>query len=115
MSQAVRQAIASAASTVEGITCAPYFVQSTAAGAAMVRLDRIEYPNRFGGVCHWNVIVMLPQDQSAAEQYIDDKIPAVRDAVGSELVVTQVQPQRLEIKGAGVLLCVFINGHREQE
>lgn len=115
MSAAVRNALAAAANTVVGISCQPYFVQSTESGVAMVRLDRIEYPNPFGGVCHWNVIVLLPQDQEAAEKYIDAKIPAVRDALAEQLVITQVQPQRLDIPGVGVLPCVFINGHREQE
>lgn len=112
---AIRQAIATAANTVAGISCQPYFVQTLEPGAAMVRLERVEYPNPFGGICHWNVIVLLPQDQAAAEQYVDDKVPAVRDAVGQHLVVTQVQPQRLDVPGVGILPCVFINGHREEE
>jgi len=115
MSALVRKAIADQASTVDGVTCHPYFVQALDSGSAMVRLDRIEYPNPFGGVCHWNVVVMLPKDQAAAEKYIDTTVPLIRAAVESELVVTQVQPQRLEIPGVGVLPCVFINGHREQE
>lgn len=115
MSEEVRNTLASAASTADGITCHPYFVQSSTPGDAFVRLDRIEYPNRFGGVCHWNVVVMLPQDQGQAERYIDEKIPAVVEAIAGVLTVTQVQPQQLNIPGVGVLLCVFINGHREQE
>jgi hypothetical protein len=115
MSLAVRTAIATSASGVEGIECSPYFVQTTAAGMAMVRLDRIEYPNPFGGVCHWNVVVLLPQDQAEAEKYLEEKVPLIRAAIEEHLVITQVQPQRLEITGVGILPCVFINGHREQE
>jgi len=115
MSKAVRETLAAAATTVEGVSCQPYFVQSTEPGAAMVRLDRIEYPNSFGGICHWNVVVLLPQDMAAAEEYVDTKIPAVKAALEGELVITQIQPQRLEIDGIGILPCVFINGHREQE
>lgn len=115
MSGVARQAIAAAASTVDGITCTPYFIQSTEPGAAMVRLDRIEYPNPFGGVCYWNVVVMLPQDQQAAEQYIEQHIPAVRDAIAPELVIDRIQPTRLDIPGVGVLSTVFISGHREEE
>lgn len=111
----MRQAIADAATGVEGITCHPYFVQSTSPGSAMVRLDRIAYPNPFGGVCHWNVVVMLPQDQAAAEAYIDTKVPLIRAAILPQLVVTEVQQQQLKIDGLGILPCVFINGHREQE
>lgn len=115
MSLAVRTALATAASTAEGITCKPHFIQSTEPGAAMVKLDRTVYPNPFGGICHWSVVVILPQDMAAAEQYLDSHIPAVREAVAEELVVTDIQPQRLDIPGVGVLLCVFINGHREEE
>lgn len=111
----VRQVIADAASTVAGISCQPYFVGSTEPGAAMVRYDRTEYPDPFGGVAHWNVVILLPQDQAAAEQYTDTHIPAVRAAIAPHLVITQVQPQRLDITGVGVLPCVFINGHREEE
>ncbi len=115
MSETVRTAIASAASTVEGITCHPYYVQSPEPGSASIRLDRIDYPNVFGGVCHWNVVVILPQEQAAAEKYIDTKVPLIRSAIEEHIVITQVQPQRLDIPGVGILPCVFINGHREQE
>lgn len=115
MTAAVRQALADAASTVAGVTCSPYFIGTTQAGAAMVRLDRIEYPNPFGGICHWNIVLLLPQDQAAAEKYTDDVVPLVRDALSDHLVITQIQPQRLDLPGHGVLPCVFINGHREQE
>lgn len=115
MSEAVREAISALASSVEGITCHPYYVQAFHTGNAMVRLERIEYPDRLGGICHWNVVLFIPQDQGQAERYIDATVPLIRAAVASELVVTSVQPQRLEIKDVGVLPCVFINGHREQE
>lgn len=115
MSLAVRQALATAATAVADVDCDPHFIQSTRPGSAMVRLDRIEYPNAFGGICHWNVIVMLPQDQAQAEQWIDNHKTALREAIAEELVITSIQPQRLETKTAGVLLCVFINGHREEE
>lgn len=115
MSLAVRNALAAAASTVDGIECEPYFIGSTQPGHAMVRLERIEYPNPFGGICHWNVVVMLPQDQAQAEQYIDTVGPLLREAVGAELVITRIQPQQLNIPKIGVQPVLFINGHREQE
>lgn len=115
MSAYVRGLLAAAASTVDGIEVKPHHLQTTEPGAGMVRLERIEYPNPFGGVCHWNVVIMLPQDYAAAEQFLDANIPAVKEAVGEQLVVTSVSPQRLEVEGLGILPCVFINGHREQE
>jgi hypothetical protein len=115
MSKAARTALAEAASTVDGITCHPYFVQSTQPGHATIRLDRTEYPNRFGGVDHWNVVVILPQDQASAEKFIEAHVPAIVAAVGREMAVKTVQPQQLKLDGVGILPCVFINGHREQE
>ncbi|MDF1705064.1 MAG: hypothetical protein P1U38_09845 [Aeromicrobium sp.] len=115
MSADVRQLIAEAASTVKGVTGYPYFVQSTAPGSTEVRLERIDYPNAFGGVGHWNVVVLLPQDMAQAEKYLDDVVLAkVVPAVAEQLVVTSVVPQRTDFPGAGVLLAAFINGHREE-
>jgi hypothetical protein len=115
MSGQVRKQLAEAASKVDGVTCLPYYVQSTEPGAAMVRLERIDYPNPFGGVCHWSLVVVLPQDMEAAERYVEDKVPSIIAAIEHLIVVTQVQPQRLGLVDGSVVLAVFINGHREQE
>lgn len=109
-----RTDLATAAGTVEGITGHPYYEQQTKPGNAFVRLDRIEYPNSFGGVCYWNVILILPQDQAGAEKYLEEKLPDLRDALAPHLHVTQVLPQRISIPGIGDLLCAFINGNREE-
>jgi hypothetical protein len=114
MSADVRTALAAAASSVDGLTGHPYYVQTTEPGHVWVRLDRIEYPNRFGGVAHWNVVLILPADLDASEQYLETHGPALRDALRNELVVTTITPQRIEIPGVGVLPCAFFNGHREE-
>lgn len=110
-----REEIAYALSTVEGVTGHQYVVGSTDPGTAYVRLDRIEYPNPFGGVAHLNVVVLLPQDLADAERWIEARLPALREAVGEHLVITSVQPQQLQLTGVGVLPALFINGHREHE
>ena len=110
-----REDIASAASTVEGIKAHPYYVQGTAPGHTYVRLERIEYPNPFGGVARFNVVVVLPQDLAQAEQFLEAKVPMLREAVAEHLVITSVVPQRLEITGVGIVPCAFINGHRETD
>jgi hypothetical protein len=116
MSEAARNAIAQAASTAEGITCHPYFVQGTKTGHATVRLDVTNYPpDGFGGVVRWNVVVMLPQDQAQAEKYIDDHLKDIVAAVSEEMQVSEARPQQLNIPGAGILPVLFITGHREQE
>lgn len=111
----VRKLLAAAANSVDGLTGYEYFVQATTPGAVNIRYDRTEYPNRFGGVVHWNVVLVLPQDQAAAERYIEEHVPDLRDAVAEHMTVTSIVPQRLQIEGLGILPTVFINGHREEE
>ncbi len=114
MTDTVRRELAAAASSAPNVTCHPYYVQTTTPGHAFVRLDRIEYPNKFGGVRHWNVVVLMPQDASKAEAWLEEFLPPLREALAPHLVVTTATPQQLQITGAGVLPCVFINGHREE-
>lgn len=111
----VREELAAAASGVPDISAAPYYRQTTTPGSAFVRLDRIEYPNRFGGICHWSVVVVLPQDLAAAERFLEEYLPPLREALADHLVVREVVPQRLNITGVGDLPCVFINGIREED
>lgn len=111
---AIRAALASAASSVEGLVGLPYFVVSTNPGNVLVRYDRTDYPNRFGGVVHWSLVLVLPQDQAAAEQYLEAKGPALRDALAADLVVTTVTTQLIDF-GAGAVPCAVFTGHREEE
>lgn len=116
MSLAVRQAIADAAGTVTGVKVEPRFTPVTKVGTGCVRLDRTEYPNRFGGVDHWQVIVCLPQDLTEAEKWIDDNRLALYTAVREELVVTSITPEQVVFDyGTAPLPCLTIAGHREQE
>jgi hypothetical protein len=115
MSGEVRQALADAANTVPGIACQPFYVQATAAGASFVRLERIDYPNPFGGVAHWNVVVVLDQDMGHAERFLEEHLEPLRIALSEVLVVTSATPQRVSFPGVGDLPCVFINGHREAD
>lgn len=115
MSATSRAVLAAAASTVEGLTGHPYFVQTTKAGSVLIRLERTEYPNPFGGVEHWNCVLILPQDMAAAEAFWEEKVPLLREALDPHLAITSFAPQRLQIEGVGVLPTVFINGHREEE
>jgi hypothetical protein len=108
-----RQALATAASTVEGIHCTPYVRQTTKAGDAMVRLDRINYPNAFGGVVTWQVWVVLPQDVQSAEKYLDSKVPPLVTALAEEMVVASVTPGQLALD-TDVVLGVSIEGTREE-
>lgn len=113
MTAQIRADLAAAASTVEGLQGHAYFLQTTEPGNVLIRLERVEFPNPFGGVGHFNVVLILPQDQAAAEKYIEEHVPGLIEAVEPHIVVTSYVPQQLEIKGLGILPTVFINGHRE--
>lgn len=92
----------------------PYYEQSTRPGGGYVHLDRVEYPDRLGGVAFWNVVILLPQDLAAAERFIEECLPPLREALSAEMVVTSARPEQLNLTGAGLLPCLFINGHREE-
>lgn len=109
-----RQAIADAASTVDGITCSPNFVQSTRPGDAMVRFDHGEFPNPFAQVSTWQVAVVLPQDYAAAEQFIDERVSDLCVALAGEMTITRVTPAQLALSDATVPV-VFIEGVRGDE
>lgn len=93
----------------------PYFVQSTKPGTVWVRLERTDYPNPFGGVTFWNVVMVLPQGQEAAEKFLEEHQAPLVKALEPHLVITSVVPQRVDIPGAGILPCAFFNGHRESD
>lgn len=110
-----RTELKAAANTVEGISAHEHVVGDTDPGTVYPRLDRIEYPNAFGGVAHWNVVLVLPQDYAEAEQYVEQKVPALKAALDPHLVITAVVLQRLQLDGVGTLPVAFINGHREAD
>lgn len=112
---AVRQAISDAASAVPGVTVTPYSRQVTRVGEGWVRLDRTDYPNPFGGLVTWQVVVMLPQDVPAAERWLDENGQALRGAVESELAIRSMTPVQLSIPDAGTVPAVVIEGQREEE
>ncbi|MGC4940948.1 hypothetical protein [Kribbella sp. DT2] len=112
MSEAVRTELADAVSAIDGISIAPYFRQATKAGSGFVRLDRIEYPNTFGGEAYWQVYIVLPADIATAEKRADELTPLLYNALADHLVVTSIQPQSLALD-SGALPVLTVTGHRE--
>lgn len=115
MSAAARQAIAAAASTVPGIQVTPYFNQDVTPGVGRVRWDRTDHPNKFGGVTTWQVVMNLPNDLASGEQWLEQNMPAIRDAVASEMTVTTVRYEQYQLPGGGTHFYALIEGTREQE
>lgn len=110
-----REDLQTAANTVPGIKAHAYVVGDTDPGTVYPRLDRIEYPNPFGGVAHWSVVLVLPQDLAEAERYVEATLPALKAAIDPHIVITAVLLQRLQLDGVGVLPVAFLNGHREAD
>lgn len=115
MSQVVRQALAAAANTVDGVKVTPYYRQVTETGQGMVRFDRTDYPNPLGGLTTWWVVVVLPQDLEAAERWLDENGSALRGAVAEELMVRSMYPQQLALTDGSAVLAVVIEGQREED
>lgn len=112
MSLATREEIADAANTVEGIKATPYFRQTTRPGDAFVRLDRWARDSTgFGYIQTWALCVLLPQALAAAEEYLDENLETIVEAVSEALVVTTVTPSRLALD-TGTIPVVMIEGTR---
>ena len=109
----IRQKLAAAAS-IPGVSVAPWYRQTTKPLEGMVRLERVAYPNRLGGINTWQVLIVLPQDIATAERWLDLKIPALAAAVGQEMTVSSIAPQELVTDG-GKVPVVVITGNRETE
>ena len=107
-----RTALADVASTVEGVSVSAYFRQTTRPGDGFVRNGGITYPNKFGGVVTWQVLITLSQDIATAEKWLDTKLPQVVGALGAEMTVRTASPQQLALD-TGNVPCVVIEGTRE--
>lgn len=113
----VRQELADAVTgAVEGLTCTPYFAQQVGPGTAFVKESGTKYPNKFGGVTTWGVVLGLPQDLATAERYLADTMPAVVAALLPHMQVTEsTGVQQLDIPGFGVTFTAAVSGLRETE
>lgn len=111
MSAETRKALAAAASTVRGVTVHPTFVQTTEAGVGVVRLDHIDYPDNFGGIEFYDVVVFLPQDYATSEALVDRILPQLVDALADEMTVQNATPQQVQINNVGTVPALFISGH----
>lgn len=107
-----RTAIAAAASTVAGVTCATGYKQLTKPGDASLRLAAlVRSTDGFAFIATWQVMVMVSQDVAAAEKWLDGKADALVDALAAELVVTRIEPVEL-VLDTGRVPAVLIEGTR---
>lgn len=116
MTEAIRTELADAANTVAGVKVLPYYAQLTKPGSGVVQLDRVTWPNKFGSVGAWEVVVLLPQGVEAAQRKADELIPLLYEALKPHMQITEATFGRsqLDTSGAGQP-CVLISGRREME
>ncbi|GAA1977523.1 hypothetical protein GCM10009798_43430 [Nocardioides panacihumi] len=108
-----RQVIAAAASTVTGIDCEPSYQQSLTPGDGFVRLavsNRAD--NGFGFVNTWQVWIALSQDVATAEEWMDDHLSEVIDALDPVLLITSATPSELILAGGASINGLIVEGAR---
>jgi hypothetical protein len=111
----VREEIAAAANTVAGVNVQPYYTQGGRSGSGNVTLTRVEYPNPFGGIGYWEVIVLLPVDIESAQRQAETLLPLLYGAMDGVLAVTSVSFGTTSQDNRSGQPCLIIAGHRAME
>lgn len=115
MSEVVRQQIADAANTVAGLNVHPYYRQGGKAGAGNIQVERIDFPNPFGGIIQWGVIVLLPVDVASAQKRADELIPLLWPALSEALAVDSITFGTTSQDNISGQPCLLVTGHRAME
>lgn len=90
MSASVRQEIADAANAIEGVNVHPYYRQGGHAGSGNIQITRIDFPNIFGGVVTWEVVILLPVDIASAQKRAEELIPLLWPALSEVIAVDSI-------------------------
>lgn len=109
-----REDLAAAASTVDGVTVAPFYRQTTKVGDGWIDDGPIvPAENGFGWIATWRIRVVTPQDNAASQAYLDSKAPALVAALARELTVTQIDRELGVFEAGGpVVPVITITGAR---
>ena len=112
-----REEIAEVLTALDGIEVFAEYRAVTTPGQGFVTWLRTEYPNTFGGEDYWGVLIAVPQDTAAAEQWIaQNKARVIKALTKSRvLVVTQARPEIVAITDNPSQKVLTIEGHRESE
>lgn len=110
-----RETIAAAASTVEGVDCSPFYTATSEVGGAWVERSRTTYDPglhpSYGAKPFWRVVVVMPQDVAAAEQWLEDNQEPLVAALYEVMAVQNASPLTLSIVDAPSLKVLQIDGH----
>lgn len=115
MSAEQRHAIAGVCNTIEDVDVSPHFRQEPGLGTGFVQWMGTRWPNKFGGVDTYRVVIYLGQDVEVADRFIDQKVPQIMAA----LIASRDLPEPLTAApmqyplDSGVVSVVVIEGTRE--
>lgn len=109
----VREDLAAAAKTVDGISCTPYYRQSLKARDGFVRLAKRTPDQSIGFTDTWQVWIALAQDVPTAEKWIEEHLDELTAALSSEMTVTSITPTEFNIAGVPSVNGVVVEGDRE--
>lgn len=115
MSANVRQAIADAANTVEGIHVHPYYRQGGKAGNGNIQISHVNFPNPFGGIVTWDVVILLPVDIESAQKRADELLPLLWPALSQALAVDDISFGTTSQDNRSGQPCLIATGHRAME
>lgn len=111
----VREDIAAAASSVEGVSVSPYFRQVVKPGEGMVRLARRSRDDSgLGFIDTWQVWIAGSQDVAITEKSIEQMMPALITSLSEVMVITTITPSELVFQNITVPGVIY-EGAREGE
>lgn len=110
------EARAGLAAAINGIDGLQYFAQTPGTprvGDSWLRWSA-ERDGDAGGIeITWSIAVVTPQDETAADAWIDDRIDDLLAALRPVTYVTGYAPARLEPPGASPIIGLLITTNRE--
>lgn len=109
-----RDEIAAAANTVAAVSAKPFYRQTTKPGDAWVRRDRTDYPDRFGGLVTWQLLVVMPQNLADAERWIESNQLPLVDALRDALAIRSARTAELVADAGAPVPVLIIEGQREE-
>lgn len=110
-----RSDLATAANTVDGVNVTEFWRQTAHPGQGWVRLDRTDYPDIFGGIDTWQVLIVVSTNDAVAEQWIEANIPDLLGALRHQMIVRQTSLRSYPTPEKQVIPVLVIEGTREAD
>jgi hypothetical protein len=107
-----RVAIAAALDTVQGLTGTPRRPKLVTAGAAWPQWGGSERADGGAFLVTWNILVVLPAQEQDADEFVDDRLDDLYDAIQPVAHITGYQPAQLQTS-EGDLYALMITARSE--